>query len=542
MLNRASTSAWAYEVLKEISTSDYAEIGLVIYNGDERKKKKKKLTVQKFFSRFNYLLSYAYDIIDSKIFKAKPDAFKSVDLKDLLAGTPSITVVPDAKGISQWFPKADIENIKSHNIDVLIRLGFSILKGDVLSATPYGIWSLHHGDNKVNRGGPPGFWEIYLGQPVTGTVLQVLSEDLDNGVVLYKSYAATHKYSVNLNKNSIYWKSGKFFTRTLKELHNHGFDYIKKQHHQDLNFYDRPLYTRATNIQVLKFAVMMKWKLFTKGIQNVFYRNQWFLLFGLSKNGEIIQSMRRLKKLMPPKDRFWADPCVIYKDNRYYIFLEEKYASQKNAHISLIEMDEKGNYSPSKKVLDTGFHLSYPFVFEHEGSFFMMPETKSKNAIEVYKCKKFPDQWEFHKTILENVKAVDPTLFFHNDKWWLFTGIADGNSISRNDELFIFYGDSPFGPWKAHEKNPVISDVRRARPAGKIIHYKNKIYRPSQDCSVTYGYGLRMNEIIQLTENEFEEREVDFIEPFWKSGMKGTHSFCFENNMTMIDGVHKRLK
>lgn len=542
LLNGAHTSAWAFDVLKEISESDYAELCLVIYNGDKRNRTGSKFTINKFFSRFKYLLSYLYDRIDSRLFKEKPDAFKQINLTALLAGIPEVTVIPESKGLSQWFPEADIAEIKKHNVDVLIRLGFSILKGEILSATPYGIWSLHHGDNKVNRGGPPGFWEMYLGQPVTGTILQVLSEELDNGTLLFKSYAATHKYSVNLSKNSFYWKSGRFFIRKLKELHMHGFDHLKQQHRRDLSFYDRPLYTRATNSQVLVFGTRLLWKLFSKGLQSIFYRNQWFLLFGINKNGEVTQSMRRLKKMLPPRDRFWADPFVIYKDSRYYIFLEEKIASQKNAHISLMEMDERGNWSQPRKVLISDVHLSYPFVFEHEGTFYMMPETKSKNAIELYKCTRFPDQWVFHQTILENVKAVDPTLFRHNNKWWLFAGIAEGSSISRNDELFIFHSDSPFGPWTAHPKNPVISDVRRARPAGKIFHYKNKIYRPSQDCSVTYGYAIRMNEIITLNENEFREVEVDLIEPLWNPEMNGTHTFCFEHNLTMMDAVRKHRK
>ncbi|MEO8087446.1 MAG: hypothetical protein ABI763_11530 [Bacteroidota bacterium] len=542
LINRASTSAWSYEVLKEISESDYAELVLVIYNGDERKKQPKRLTINKFFSRFNYLLSYLYDRLDSRLFKAKQDAFKTFDLKELLSGIHSITVVPDAKGLSQWFPRKDIEEIKKHNPDVLIRLGFSILKGEILTTARYGTWSLHHGDNKVNRGGPPGFWEIYFNQPVTGSILQVLTEDLDNGTVLYKSYAATHKYSVALNKNALYWKSGKFFTRKLKELYHDGFESLRTQFYRDINFYDRPLYTRATNLQMLNFFFRLFGKMLSKGIQNLFKRNQWFLLYAFNRTGEVTQSMRKFKKLYPQSDRFWADPCLVFKDNKYYIFIEEKLDSHKDAHISVIEMDEKGNYQQPKKVLDTGYHLSYPFVFEYEGSWYMMPETKSKNSIEVYKCAGFPHQWEFHKTILSDVKAVDPTLFNHNNKWWLFTGIADGNSISRNDELFIFHSTSPFGPWIPHEKNPVVSDVRRARPAGKIIRYKNKIYRPSQDCSVTYGYGFRMNEIITLNEQAYEEQEIDFIEPNWNKNMRGTHTFCFEHNLTVVDGFRKKWK
>jgi hypothetical protein len=542
LLNKPATSRWAYSMLEEIMQSDFSEIVLVIYNGDKRKRDKGKLTFRKIFLHFNYLLSYAYDFLDSTFFKAKPNALEIKDLKLLFCNMPSITVIPKSKGLWQWFPEEDIEKIKQNKVDVLLRLGFSILKGELLQCIPYGIWSLHHGDNKVNRGGPPGFWELYLKQPVTGSILQILSEKIDGGKLLYKSYAATHKYSVHLNKNAIYLKSAKFIIRKLKELHNSGFDFIQKENQHDFYFYDRPLYTRATNLQIVKFCLRLITEITYKGLLQQVKRNQWFLLYGLSKNKEIYQSLRSFKKIIPPNDRFWADPCVIFKDNTYFIFVEEKLYSKKNAHISLIKMDEKGNWQKPEKILETDYHLSYPFVFEYENNFYMMPETKTKNTVELFKCTRFPDQWSFHATILPNIKAVDPTLFYHSGKWWLFLNIADGNSISRNDEMFIFISDSPFGPFKEHKKNPVLSDVRRSRPAGKIFSYKNKIYRPSQDCSITYGYALRINEILVLTESEFVEKEIDLIEPLWDDNIHGIHSFCFENNLTIADAFRKQWK
>ncbi len=49
--------------------------------------------------------------------------------------------------------------MKDLNCDVLIRCGKGILRGDILYAARHGILSFHHADNRINRGGPPGFWE-----------------------------------------------------------------------------------------------------------------------------------------------------------------------------------------------------------------------------------------------------------------------------------------------------------------------------------------------------------------------------------------------
>ena len=83
----------------------------------------------------------------------------------------------------------DVSRIRAANVDVLLRFGFRILKGPILRAAKHGVWSYHHGDNQVNRGGPAGFWEVMLNRPTTGSVLQILNEDLDNGRVIYRSYA-----------------------------------------------------------------------------------------------------------------------------------------------------------------------------------------------------------------------------------------------------------------------------------------------------------------------------------------------------------------
>ena len=86
-----------------------------------------------------------------------------------------------------YFRDKDIDKISTYNIDVFIRFGFRILSGRVLKSAKYGIWSFHHGDNEYKRGGPAGFWEFYERQEKTGAVLQILSEDLDNGLIIGKN-------------------------------------------------------------------------------------------------------------------------------------------------------------------------------------------------------------------------------------------------------------------------------------------------------------------------------------------------------------------
>ena len=102
-----------------------------------------------------------------------------------------INVTPKKTKYTDKIIEKDISKIQSYNLDVIIRFGFKILIGEILKSSKYGVWSFHHGDSKYYRGKPAGMWEVLENTPVTGTVLQILSEDLDGGLVISKSYSLT---------------------------------------------------------------------------------------------------------------------------------------------------------------------------------------------------------------------------------------------------------------------------------------------------------------------------------------------------------------
>ena len=65
------------------------------------------------------------------------------------------------------------------------------LKGEILNICRLGIISFHHGDNNFNRGGPPGFWEVFNREPSTGFIIQRLTEEIDGGDVIFKGKITT---------------------------------------------------------------------------------------------------------------------------------------------------------------------------------------------------------------------------------------------------------------------------------------------------------------------------------------------------------------
>ena len=167
-------------------------------------------------------------------------------------------------------------------------------------------------------------------------------------------------------------------------------------------------------------------------------------------------------------------------------------------------------------VLEKDYHLSYPFIFEWNNKYYMVPESRANKTIDLYECVEFPDKWNFKQHLMENISAVDTTLIHYANKWWLFTAIAENEAAAPNVELFLYYSDDLFGgEWNAHPLNPIISDVKSARPAGKLFIKDGKLFRPSQDCSTTYGYCFDLNEIEVLSETEYREKKTFSIKPNW---------------------------
>ena len=135
---------------------------------------------------------------------------------------------------------------------------------------------------------------------------------------------------------------------------------------------------------------------------------------------------------------------------------------------------------------------------------------------------------------MKDVQAVDTTLFEKDGLWWLFCNIG-GKDFASNDELNIFYSKTPLGPWIPHKRNPVKSDVRSSRPAGRLFYRNEDLFRPAQDCSKRMGGAMCLNRVTSLTTEDFKEELVTRIEPNWIKGLHGVHTLNTAGRLTMMD-------
>jgi hypothetical protein len=121
--------------------------------------------------------------------------------------------------------------------------------------------------------------------------------------------------------------------------------------------------------------------------------------------------------------------------------------------------------------------------------------------------------------------------------------VLENEGGSASEELFVYYADALLsGNWTPHPRNPVISDVTRARPAGPIQLRDGQLYRPSQDCSVRYGYAIRINQIAVLSKEDYAETEISRIKPDWSKNVLGTHTLAYAAGLTVVDALLVRPK
>lgn len=533
MLDGTNAPAWVETLLKGIRSSGFAKLSLVILNANDPVPQPSQSRLKRFLTgQMKHALYSRYISFDEAKHGHLVTAMHSKDISGLIAGIPQMPIKNTRQKFVDRFSDADVESVKAHELDVILRFGFNIIKGEILQSARYGVWSYHHGDNNEYRGGPALFWEMHERNPLSGTILQRLNENLDGGEVIYRSFSSTEDTTwLSGNRKRTYWKATSYVWRCLRKLYLLGEQGLSPEPAQP---YRKSIYRMPTNWQMLPFLARAGWGILAAKASKK--QEQWLIAYKPAvKHDGVIPGADKFIPLIPPSDRFYADPFPIRVADQDYIFFEElEYATGKGV-ISYIKIDESGCASTPRLALSSDVHLSYPFLLEWNGEIFMIPETAQNRTVTLYRAASFPDKWEPVGDLLQDVNAADATFIEHEGSWYMFVNISEYGG-STCDELFLFYADTPLGPWLPHALNPIKSDVRSSRPAGKIFKQDGRLIRPTQDCSKTYGYAIQFCEISKLTRDDFKEEIVGRIDPTWLKGLTGTHTYNRSSTIETLDG------
>jgi hypothetical protein len=460
------------------------------------------------------------------------DHYRSRDLAKVIDRVVEIRPIVSKSGYVYRFSDEDVKKVKALNLDLLIRCGSGILSGSILRASRLGIVSFHHGDNKVNRGGPPGFWECYYRAPKTGFIIQRLTEELDAGQVLVRGYFATRLY-YSLNQAHVYKKALTHLKNLLKEVASTG---ALPPAERVPAPYSNMLFRAPNLAQCIVYGCKLLTRVFIKAMAIILrLRERWGISVLSAKWDEAV--LWRSTEAPAPRGRFWADPFLCTRDGKTFCFVEDFVYKTGKAHITALEIN-------GTKVVECGialsepFHLSFPYLFEYQGGLYMCPEAHESGQIRVYRCTGFPLQWKLEKIIMEGVSAVDTMLFRREDKWWMLTSIDESGTRDYCSELFLFSSNSPLSTnWIPHRQNPIRIDSCGGRNAGLIIE-GDKIFRLAQCQGFDrYGHSLVLHEIKEVSDSRYVEERVAKISPNFRKGLLGTHHLSTNGNTMVIDHV-----
>ena len=236
-----------------------------------------------------------------------------------------------------------------------------------------------------------------------------------------------------------------------------------------------------------------------------------------------------------PPNAFLADPFTINVNGTTHLFVEEFPFDSRKGVIAAYRLDG-AKAERLGVVLEEPWHLSFPFVFEHKGDVYMVPEGGGGRSATLYKATSFPTGWTEVKTLLADVRAVDTVLFEHGSRWWMLTTIQGEGPGLNNAELHAFHAEDPLGEWTPHAQNPIVMDARKGRNGGFVRDHEGKPCRVAQVPGFTfYGAGSAIYRIDELTPDSYRETLVKQIEPSFFPRLDGTHHVHCTGGTTVFD-------
>lgn len=464
-----------------------------------------------------------YQLVDGRLFGRPDDPSRVVDLRSVLGDMAALS---DESGTAA--------------VDLILTLGAAPDAWRPVTDPQFGTWVFEHPTDPtalvapVGGALPPGGEELLRGQPSATTLLVAVLGPTAGRWLLGEVISRVDILSLRRGSRGHLRKLPTLVVGAVQELREVGTlpgrpDPMAQSVRQAIG---RPAQVVAMALlrTVVGYGI--------RRLRRALMTDRWVI--GVIRSADPTCAtgnlVRDVQVLETPPGLDWADPFPIRLPDLDILFIEEYDRRQDRGWLTLVELDDSPRgYRSVEIILDLPHHLSYPFVFEWEGSWYLMPEQASTGSLALYRARSFPREWRWHATALD-LPVADPTLARIGERWWLFGAIkVDGGNAA--DELHLFHAESPLGPWTPHARNPVVSDIRTARPAGRIFQRNDRWFRPAQDGTLGYGHSMVILEILDITPETYRERPVGSILPDWAPGLIATHSINEDAGLTAIDGL-----
>lgn len=521
MVNGDELQDWQRAVVIELCDSYLAEPVLVIRNAEKSEPPTLSQKIRSYpYQHFLYRVWKRFFIrVPSMEYQEWPEVMKEVPVLDT-------SVIKKGK-YSEYFQPDDLETIRSYHPDFILRFGFNIIRGEIHQVPKYGVWSYHHGDEMLFRGGPIGFWEIFRGSYLNGVILQRLNDKIDAGVILARRNYQTvfHSYSEHVEK--LLSASVDMPLQVCRKIISGDEDIFNQQHSAT----KAPMNRLPRNFTMKLFLVKLFCYRISFHYKRLMKQEKWDI--GIRERGAGNTAWLGIHG----KGFYGADPFVFESAGNHYIVYEHYDYSEKKGKINLLKLDKQKNIIQTKIVLESSTHLAYPYIFRHGEKVYMIPETARENEVRLYEWNASEESFSFVHTLIR-LPLVDVSVVYHDGKWWLFGGNKTQNP---NEKLFVYYADGLTGEYLPHLLNPVKVTPEGARMGGQFVVEDGVLYRYGQYSKQWYGEKLIRWKVSLLTSEMFDEEQDGEIVPQqnWKFH-DGLHTFSFTENVEVIDAKKRR--
>jgi len=514
---------WQLDVVNELQNTGLVELKLLIVNQAPQ-------SGLKLPSRYQALKRIPFRLYN-KVCHKRTRTQSEVALPLAYAQCKKLTITKVKKrGISEYFQGADIDAVNSEKLDFILRFSFGILRGNVLEAARYGVWSYHHDDERVYRGSPPCFWPLYEQNPTSGAILQRLTNTLDKGIILKRGVFRTQKgYARNIDH--VYGNCTGWPAQIVKKLAvSEDFESISMASDSKAAIYKPPSPWRMARYFYNQFSASIN-----GAIKRVFSYELWKIgVFEDTTFADLVKGTESLDRLTiiesGESGHYYADPFGYTENNKIQLLFENYDYTQGIGYLSKISLDGLKAEKKPQLYIREEHHLSYPSVVINDGHRYCIPEAGECGQVFAYDL----DDPKIEPRLVFDKPVIDPTVLYYNDCWWLFGG-SPGNG---QEHLEIWYSrNGLFGDWQPHALNPVVSDITLARQGGAFVKVDETLYRVSQDCGKEYGYGIVLSKVEFLSTTNFSEKIVRRIKPTeFSADFVGVHTLNVIGEHIVIDG------
>lgn len=247
-------------------------------------------------------------------------------------------------------------------------------------------------------------------------------------------------------------------------------------------------------------------------------------------------------------DRYWqADPFLFDYEGKTFLFYEHYDRIKRRGMIAYSIVEDEKHISEPHIVLQEKFHLSFPYVFKHDGQIWMMPETCEDRKIYLYKAVEFPDVWE-KQVLVDSIYSCDSIWLFKDQaKIALITSeLMEPPKTGTLQSCYVRnlrYDLSGSGLALLPERKDLYEGDYGIRNAGACFYDGSVQIRPGQDCTKSrYGNGIVLFHVDNLDPYSetlfFAFTKDDLPEHLIRCGdqpILGTHTYNISSQYEVID-------